>query len=267
MGAANDHTDVRFSAHGSPYYKPEKLEGILTKRKEDLAALVGITIAMIHIDECMYEGVNCEGSCVNNLKIDADKPVTILTNTSSFVGVRAKVVPHCGCSIPGIDTRSCLPNPCLNNGTCKDVANGYQCECPTPSNPDFYGPNCERLAASFNGQGWSWQPGIPACGNSHISLIFNTQADEGTIFYVGPSPYNIVPNVSDFLGLEVFKGKLRTFVNFGSGTKVLSLDQRVSTVLTAVLSNFFNVILPSRLTTEKITTLCSVGPMIPFRWS
>lgn len=36
MSTGTEFTDVRFSAHGSPYYRPERLEGTLAARKQDL---------------------------------------------------------------------------------------------------------------------------------------------------------------------------------------------------------------------------------------
>ena len=75
--------------------------------------------------------------------------------------------------------------------------------------------------------GWSWHKGIPACGNSHLSMTFNTAYDEGLLVYAGPSPNNIVKNVTDFLSIELKKGKLTMLVNFGSKPKLLNLNQRV----------------------------------------
>ena len=48
-------------------------------------------------------------------------------------------------------------------------------------------------------------------------MIFNTAYDEGTLVYLGPSPDNVVDNVTDFLSIELKKGKLTMLVNFGSG--------------------------------------------------
>ena len=75
--------------------------------------------------------------------------------------------------------------------------------------------------------GWSSHQGIPACGNSHLSMTFNTAYPEGLLVYTGPSPDNIVNNVTDFLSIELKKGKLTMLVNFGSKPKLLNLNARV----------------------------------------
>ena len=106
---------------------------------------------MIHIDECLYElKGQCAGkSCVNDLRID-EQPVSVLTNTSSFVGVQARVYPLCpACVAPKPEISSCNnPNPCHNNGTCELIpvtpgGRGYRCQCPANNN-EIFGPNCER---------------------------------------------------------------------------------------------------------------------------
>ena len=81
------YTDVRFAAHGSPYYAPENIEGVLIKRKKDMARILNVDIAMIHIDECLYESDCKSQSCANKLEIN-NRPVTIFTNHTSFVGVQ-----------------------------------------------------------------------------------------------------------------------------------------------------------------------------------
>ena len=225
------YTDIRFSAHGSPYYAPERLEGILTRNRKDLERDLGVEIVMIHIDECLIEGEHCERqSCANELAIE-DTLVTVATNKTSFVGVQARVQPVCRCSdVKSAYSRfqsSCNPNPCLNNGTCQlRRTGGYDCVCPA-DNPDLYGEKCERLAASFNGKGWSWHKGLEACGDSHLNLVFNTASDSGTLLYTGPSPNNVNEGVKDFLSVELIKGKLTMKINFGDDTRFLNLHQRV----------------------------------------
>ena len=62
-------TDIRFSAHGSPYYKPIKLDGIVLKYREEIEAEVGINITMVGINECLKENLACTGSCTNIMEV------------------------------------------------------------------------------------------------------------------------------------------------------------------------------------------------------
>lgn len=132
--------DVRFSAHGSPYYHPEKLNAAILQHQEQVKydcfdcvqnvilfyffaphciltiffcfqfeRELGVSIMMVNIDECMVEKTYCESSCSNILN-KSPIPYAVFTNTSSFVGVRAVVDPVC----------QCMPEPeirCLNGGT------------------------------------------------------------------------------------------------------------------------------------------------------
>ena len=62
--------------------------------------------------------------------------------------------------------------------------------------------------------------------------------EEGMLLYVGPSPNNFVENVTDFLAIELTNGKLKMFVNFGSGTRVLALEHKVRFILTYLFVSF-----------------------------
>ena len=55
-------TDVRFSVHGSPYYKPVKLNGILLRHREEFEKELNINITMVGIDECLYENEYLKGA-------------------------------------------------------------------------------------------------------------------------------------------------------------------------------------------------------------
>lgn len=70
---------------------------------------LGVTLLMINIDECLIERASCNTSCTNFLTRSTD-PYAVHTNRTSFVGVRAVVVPMCTCNIPE-------QLVCLNGGT------------------------------------------------------------------------------------------------------------------------------------------------------
>ena len=82
-GPGGRFTDVRFAAHGSPYYEAEKMELVMARNKGQIQNQLGLEILMIHVDECLDEG--CEGGFYNELVI-REEPVAVMTNTTSFVG-------------------------------------------------------------------------------------------------------------------------------------------------------------------------------------
>ena len=107
-GGQGETCDVRFSAHGSPYLRPEKMEMTVSRRKTDLERQLGAGILMIHISECLLEGRSkgkgCEGSCYDDMEV-LDRPSLVSTNTTSFVGVTARVSAVCQCRAPPLARR------------------------------------------------------------------------------------------------------------------------------------------------------------------
>ena len=53
----NSVLDVRFSAHGSPYYAPEKLNTIVVGQSEMIEREMGADVLLVNIDECLFEKV------------------------------------------------------------------------------------------------------------------------------------------------------------------------------------------------------------------
>ena len=148
--------DVRFSAHGSPYYAPEKLNTIVAQHSKDIEDKLEADILLINVDECLFENVHCNDSCRSFLNVSTS-PYSVYTNTSSFVGVRAVVDPQCICHVAE-------PIVCLNGGT----PVGERCECP----PGLEGPRCELLAIGFHGDGWAIMPPPgQACDDSHLGKL------------------------------------------------------------------------------------------------
>ncbi|XP_046867035.1 neural-cadherin isoform X8 [Drosophila willistoni] len=216
-------TDVRFSAHGSPYYKPVRLNGIVLMHREEIEKDVGINITMVGIDECLYENQMCEGSCTNALEISS-LPYMVNANKTALVGVRVDTLADCTCGARNFTKpESCRSSPCHNGGRCMDTRFGPHCSCPV----GYTGPRCQQTTRSFRGNGWAWYPPLEMCDESHLSLEFITRKPDGLIIYNGP----IVPPerdemlISDFIALELERGYPRLLIDFGSGT----LELRVKT--------------------------------------
>ncbi|XP_066158590.1 DE-cadherin [Euwallacea fornicatus] len=184
--------DVRFSAHGSPYYAPEKLNNKITDNQEKLEEELGVKFIMVSINECLNENVCGEGnSCSNNLKINNDEPAAVYTNKTSFVGVRSLVEATCVC-------RERVPLTCLNGGSMQDQV----CSCPA----GYEGPYCESLSIAFTGRGWAMYPGLESCNSTEITLTVTTQDDNGLVFYAGPLTYRHAQLSKDFISLELLDG-------------------------------------------------------------
>ena len=219
-------TDVRFSVHGSPYYKPVKLNGLLLQHREDFERELKINITMVGIDECLYENTNCEGSCTNALEISS-LPFMVNANRTALVGVRVLVEPECVCGARNFDKpETCNNVHCYNGGRCLEGRWGVRCQCPR----GFDGPRCQQTTRTFNGKGWAWYPPLELCEESHLSVEFLTKKPDGVILYNGP----IVPPeeeellVSDFISLELVRGQPRLLLDFGSGTLELRVNVKTS---------------------------------------
>ncbi|XP_053674739.1 DE-cadherin [Anopheles nili] len=196
--------DVRFSAHGSPYYAPERLNGMLGYRLRQLEEDVGYSVLMLGIDECIEEGRNCELSCKNTL-YKSNAPIAVYTNTSSFVGVNAFVQAECMCEVQGPLQK------CLNGGSLFND----RCSC----TQGFEGPRCEMLGISFYGNnGYALYPPVTPCNMTRISLELSPQQEDGLVMYIGPMNYNPRLPVQDFLALELVKGLPVLLLDYGSGT-------------------------------------------------
>ncbi|XP_067623205.1 neural-cadherin isoform X2 [Eurosta solidaginis] len=216
-------TDIRFSAHGSPYYKPVRLNGIVLMNREEIEKDVGFNITMVGIDECLYENQMCEGSCTNTLDISS-LPYMVNANKTALVGVRVDTLAECTCGARNFSKpESCRNTPCYNGGRCVDTRFGPHCSCPAGYN----GPRCQQTTRSFRGNGWAWYPPLEMCDESHLSLEFITRKPDGLFIYNGP----IVPPereemiITDYIALELERGYPRLLIDFGSGT----LELRVKT--------------------------------------
>uniref|UniRef100_W5L865 Si:dkey-22o22.2 n=1 Tax=Astyanax mexicanus TaxID=7994 RepID=W5L865_ASTMX len=220
------HLSVWFAAHGSPYYKPEKLLGSVAIHKAKLESALGVSILQVGVNECVYADCSNTGGCSSRVTF-SDAPSVLNRGNASLVSVSATASAQCGCLARESQHLSCSSyprNPCLNGGTCVDGEMGYRCKCP----PMFDGPECQQTKHTFLGDGYAWFPPLRPCFQSHISLEFITEAANGLLLYNGPLGGLQPGDKEDFISLELKKGVPLLSVNHGSGTLTLQLPPQAS---------------------------------------
>uniref|UniRef100_A0A3B4CXY3 Uncharacterized protein n=1 Tax=Pygocentrus nattereri TaxID=42514 RepID=A0A3B4CXY3_PYGNA len=220
------HLSVWFAAHGSPYYKPEKLHGSVAMHKAKLESALGVTVLQVGVNECAYTDCSHAGGCSSRVTF-SDTPSVLNSGNASLVSVSATASAQCGCLARESQHLSCSSyprSPCLNGGTCVDSEMGYRCKCP----PMFDGPECQQTKHTFLGDGYAWFPPLRPCFQSHISLEFITEAANGLLLYNGPLGVLQPGDKEDFISLELKKGVPLLSVNHGSGTLTLQLPPQAS---------------------------------------
>ncbi|XP_028281097.1 neural-cadherin [Parambassis ranga] len=216
--------NVWLAAHGSPYYKAEKLHGYMAANKAKLEALLGVSISQVGVDDCPLADCSQSGGCSSEVSF-SQAPVALSSGNISLVSLSASSTSRCGCKGREAVHLSCSAypvNPCLNGGTCQDGPLGYRCKCP----PMFDGPECQQTKHSFGGQGYAWFPPIKPCFQSHISLEFLTESPNGLILYNGPLGAIQSGEQEDFIAIELRNGVPVLSINHGSGTLTLQLPPK-----------------------------------------
>ncbi|KAG5874266.1 hypothetical protein JTB14_028073 [Gonioctena quinquepunctata] len=209
----NNFIDVRFSAHGSPYYAPEKLENKITEHQTELENKLGLDFVMIHINECLNETIcGITGSCTNKLNIK-EEPAVVFTNKTSFVGVNAFVEPMCD-AIPREVTE------CFNDGV---LMENTMCSCPRPES----GPHCEILGIGFTGNGWAMYPSFDTSNKTEIILHVLSQNENGLIFYNGPLTARHAQLSKSYIALELKDGYPLLQISNGSSTEEIHLVNNI----------------------------------------
>ncbi|XP_077867293.1 neural-cadherin-like, partial [Saccoglossus kowalevskii] len=211
--------DVRWSAHGSPYYPSEAMNMQVKLNQKEIEAEVGVTIAMVPVDECLREAV-CESSCTNYFIAIVD-PTLVDAGASTFVSVTTIQEGRCVCGARITVHGPCDSNPCYNGGTCTNTPSGYVCECST----EFEGPNCEDVKRSFSGNGYAWYETLQQCEVTRTSLEFITESPNGILLYNGPMTEVRDYEPDDYIALELVNGIPVLYLNLGSGTLVLQIDE------------------------------------------
>ncbi|XP_038077180.1 neural-cadherin-like isoform X2 [Patiria miniata] len=209
--------DVRYSAHGSPYYPPEQMDGAALANRDGIAQALGVTIGMIKIDMCLLESA-CESACTNVLEIDP-QPTLINTPSASFTAVTTSTVAKCVCGANTQQPGLCDFDACLNGGTCTETqGGGHTCQCPT----GYDGPDCQQTTREFK-DGFAHFGTLQQCEETHTSLEFITTAAEGVLLYNGPMIPVTGDMPEDFMLIQLLGGQPKLEINLGSGTLSLSL--------------------------------------------
>lgn len=215
-------TDVRYSAHGSPYYQASQVDSAVVRNQKEIENMVGIKIMMLPIDACGEESF--EGGCFNYMNITGH-PAMVNANGTSFVGVEVLIVAMAGCrALAFPDPNFCNGEYCYHGGTCiSDDWGVLSCRCP----PGFDGPRCQQVRHSFDGDSYAFFPTLEQCENSQTSIEFITMKDDGLLMFNGPiGEIDRLKVPEDFMSLELLSGYPRLMINHGTGTQTLSLDGR-----------------------------------------
>uniref|UniRef100_A0A672H8B9 Neural-cadherin-like n=1 Tax=Salarias fasciatus TaxID=181472 RepID=A0A672H8B9_SALFA len=210
--------DIHFYVRtDSGYLRPEKLHAILS--------LLRANVKQVQVDECVRTDCKTSGGCSTQLSV-SDWPTVIDSGALSLVSVKVTSLAVCGCAAREMTRQPCSSyptNPCLNGGTCVDTQNGYRCHCP----PQLEGPDCQQTSLSFLGNGYAWFPPIRPCFDSHLSLEFMTDEDDGLLLYAGPLATLLPGDSEDYMAIELIGGTPSLKINHGSGTLVLQLTNNV----------------------------------------
>uniref|UniRef100_A0A8C7PBT5 Neural-cadherin-like n=1 Tax=Oncorhynchus mykiss TaxID=8022 RepID=A0A8C7PBT5_ONCMY len=192
-----------------------------TLRKKG-ASLLRVNVSQVEVDECVYTDCRPGGGCSTQLSV-SDTPTLVDAGNIALVSMTMMSSARCGCSARDRVHQACSSyrtNPCFNGGTCMDTLSGYRCQCP----PQHEGPECQQTRRSFLGNGYAWFPPIRPCFDSHLSLEFITEAEDGLLLYSGPLATLQPGDPEDYMAIELIGGTPSLKINHGSGTLVLQLQ-------------------------------------------
>ncbi|OWF44296.1 Neural-cadherin [Mizuhopecten yessoensis] len=212
------HTlEVRFAAHGSPYYTSARLNGIVTDNKNEFENAFGGKVEMVGVSECLKE--SCEGGCWDKLVVE-DAPNVVNAGTDTKVGVISGVTAQCGCRVP-VNQTECTPDYCFNDGQCvKDDYGLLSCVCTA----SFDGPRCQNTKKGFTGSGYALFKPLEQCLRWETSIEFITENANGIIFYNGPLTDLSYTDPTDYLVLQLRNGYPELKVDLGTGALTLYLS-------------------------------------------
>ena len=118
--------DVRFAAHGSPYYVPEWMTTVIKNNRPVLVKATkpfDVNVLIVGVDECLYE--TCESGGCRNVLIANGEVDVISVKGATFTSVVATLTARCDdCDGQTNKIQTCEAQSCLNGGTCFDTPEG-----------------------------------------------------------------------------------------------------------------------------------------------
>ncbi|KRX24151.1 Neural-cadherin, partial [Trichinella nelsoni] len=212
--------DLYFAVHGSGYYSPTLVYGLLQQNFHQFQAELTngghplekhIDIVQINLDPCTVE--SCNNGCQTLLTV-GNRPLVVNGNETVIAGVNITAQRQCTCPIRPLPSH-CTEDTCYNDAICHDTGVDFFCEC----RGLYKGPRCAGHVRSFRGLGWAWFEPVQTCQKWNISLEFITQNSNGIILYNGPMlarRHDVREMfVKDFLYIAVVRGQLVVNVDFG----------------------------------------------------
>ncbi|KAL4234097.1 hypothetical protein ACF0H5_005750 [Mactra antiquata] len=221
-GENNEYVDLRYAAHGSPWYPASKLDSHVALDTEEFQKAAGVEITMVKIDMCLRE--TCESGGCANILVVGDEPNYVNANGTSFIGVATSIVAQCQCKATNFTViPECTPAYCLNGGRCvKDAWGDVKCvDCPS----GFDGPRCQLTRHSFN-NGYALYDPFEQCEESSTSIDILSHEPNGLIFYNGPVSELKRDDPRDFISLALVDGYPELQLDHGSGNVTLTIDGR-----------------------------------------
>ncbi|XP_049294211.1 DE-cadherin-like [Anopheles funestus] len=166
--------DVRYLVQNSSY-TADFLNVMLSYQVHQLEDDVGVPVVTVGIDECVLKGCSCKGSCKNNI-YKSNYPITISTNTISFVGVNAFVQADC-----------------MYRANITPIVDIH-----------------------LEDDGYALLPSISSSGITRITMELSAKADDGLVLYIGPLYYDKHKSERNFVALQLFEGHpaLMPYVQF-----------------------------------------------------
>ena len=204
---------------------PNLMQHLIHINRAAMERRLGLTIVTENVDHCADESV-CPMDTVCAISRQYSSSTKVLGSAAaSLAGIEQIESRSCSnltstCTVPcpepsycvqeggrSICWDDCTPNPCRNNGMCKEQNPGYYCSCPS----GYDGRNCELTTSYFKEDSYTILPAITKPTNGSIVLEFTTSDRNGLLYY--SSRFDNSQN--DFLALEMVDLRLSLLLSYG----------------------------------------------------